>query len=114
MTRRWNSRLAVRLGTLLFPLAGIALLWRSSNFSLARKIFGTIGILLFTPVWCAGLLLLLHASAGLEIEFRGGMVPRLTFSKTVPDYAALETHRTHQRSQVQSNAPRPTASHVSP
>ena len=34
---------------------------------------------------------------GLQVEFRGGMIPRLTFSKTLPDYAALEANRARQR-----------------
>ena len=99
MTRRWDSRMAVRVGTLLFPLAGLILLWRSSNFSRARKFFATVGILLFTPVWCAAVIALLHAVGGLQVEFRGGMVPALTFRKTAPDYAALEASRARQRFQ---------------
>jgi outer membrane protein assembly factor BamB len=87
----------VRLGTLICPLAGLALLWRSSSFSTSRKIFATFGIILFVPVWSAGVVLILHLIAGLEVEFRGGMVPRLTFSKTAPDYEALEASRARQR-----------------
>lgn len=34
---------------------------------------------------------------GLQIEFRGGMIPQLTFSKTLPNYAALEASRARQR-----------------
>jgi outer membrane protein assembly factor BamB len=97
MTQRWNWRATLRLATLLFPLAGLVLLWRSPVCSVGRKIFGTVGIILFIPVWAAGVVLLLHAVAGLEVEFRGGMVPRLTFSKTQPDFAALEANRAKQR-----------------
>ena len=97
MSNRWNSPGAVRFGTLLFPPAGLVLLWRSSEFSAARKILGTIGILLFSVIWSALVVLLLMQFCGLQVEFRGGRIPRLTFSKTVPDYAALETSRARQR-----------------
>ena len=53
MSQRWNSRGTVRVGTLLFPPAGLVLLWRSSEFSPGRKIFGTIGIALFSLIWSA-------------------------------------------------------------
>src|SRR5438477_2243750 len=97
MSNRWNSPGAVRFGTLLFPPAGLVLLWRSSEFSIARKIFGTIGIVLFSLIWSALVVLLLMQFCGLQVEFRGGTIPRLTFCKTVPDYAALETSRARQR-----------------
>ena len=97
MSNRWNSPGAVRFGTLLFPPVGLVLLWRSSEFSAARKILGTIGILLFSVIWSALVVLLLMQFCALQVEFRGGTIPRLTFSKTVPDYAALETSRARQR-----------------
>ncbi len=87
----------MRFGTLLFPPAGLVLLWRSSEFSVGRKIFGTIGIVLFSLVWGAAVVLLMMRFCGLQVEFRGGMIPRLTFSNTVPDYAALEASRARQR-----------------
>jgi len=87
----------VRLATLLFAPVGLVLLWRSSNFSAARKILGTIGILLFSVIWSALVVLFLMQFCGLQVEFRGGTIPRLTFSKTLPDYAALEASRASQR-----------------
>src|SRR5947209_20576731 len=87
----------IRLATLLFPPVGLVLLWRSSEFSLGRKVFGTIGIILFSLIWGALVVLFLMQFCGLQVEFRGGTIPRLTFSKTVPDYAALETSRARQR-----------------
>src|SRR5689334_23304358 len=97
MSKQWTSRGAVRCGTLLFPPAGLVLLWRSSEFSVGRKISGTIGIALFLLIWSGLVVLLLIQFCGLQVEFRGGMIPRLTFAKTVPDYAALEASRARQR-----------------
>src|SRR5436190_1799573 len=96
MSKRWNSRGAVRFGTLLFPPGGLVLLWRSSEFSVGRKIFGTMGVALFSLIWSALVVLLMMCFCGLQVEFRGGTIPRLTFSKTVPDYAALEASRARQ------------------
>src|SRR5437773_10915947 len=97
MSNRWNSRGAVRFGTLLFPPAGLVLLWRSSEFSVGRKIFGTVGIFLFSLIWSTLALVLMMRFCGLQVEFRGGMIPWLTFAKTLPNYAALEASRARQR-----------------
>jgi outer membrane protein assembly factor BamB len=97
MAQPWHSRRAVRFGTLLFPPGGLVLLWRSSEFSFARKIFGTIGILLFCIPWSVAVIFLMVQFCGLQVEFTGGMVPQLTFHKTLPNYAALEASRSQQR-----------------
>src|SRR3954469_1021399 len=98
MSQRWHSRRAVRLGTLLFPPAGLVLLWRSFEFSVRRKIFGTFGVILFSIPWSAAVLFLMVKFCGLQVEFTGGMVPGLTFQKTLPNYAALEASRARQKS----------------
>src|SRR5689334_19085007 len=103
MAQRWQSRRAVRFGTLLFPPAGLGLLWRSSAFSFARKIFGTAGILLFCIPWSVAVIFLMVQFCGLQVEFTGGMVPQLTFHKTLPNYAALEASRAQQK-QLRPNA----------
>src|SRR3954469_25113970 len=72
---------AVRVATLVFPPAGLVLLWRRSEVSIARKVFGTVGILLFSVIWSALIVLFMIEFCGLEVEFRGGTIPRLTFTK---------------------------------
>src|SRR5436309_5360050 len=98
---------AVRVATVLFPPAGLLLLWRSSRISLGRKIFGTVGIAFYALLYSALVLFLLHRFCGLQYEFRGGIVPRWTFHKTVPDYDALEASRARQRQSMigTTNAP---------
>src|SRR3954447_22799349 len=94
---RWQSLGTIRLGTLLFPPAGLVLLWRSSQISVGRKIFGTIGICFYSVIYRALLLITLCRFFGLQYEFRGGMVPRFTYHKTLPDYGALDAHRAQQK-----------------
>src|SRR5512138_999614 len=90
----------VRLSTLLFPPLGLWLLWRDSEFKLGRKLFGTLGALCYSVLYAAGLVLLLMQFTRLEVEWRGGFPPVLTFAKTKPDYRAVEAHRTRQTNQV--------------
>ena len=83
----------VRLASYLFPPLGLFYLWRSRELRLPRKIFGTIGILFYSILYVAGIVYLLTLTTPLGLEWRGGFPPVLTFSKTVPDYDAVETHR---------------------
>jgi outer membrane protein assembly factor BamB len=92
----------LRLLTLLFPPAGLWLLWRGRGITLGRRWLGTAGILLYSGVYATLVILALMRFGGLEIEWRGGFPPVLTFHKTKPDYAALEANRTRQ-----TNAPAP-------
>ena len=85
------------MATWLFPPAGLLLLWRSSQVGLTRKILGSVLVGLYSLLYTAAILYLLYRFCGLQVEFRGGLVPRLTFHKTVPDYAALESSRTRQK-----------------
>lgn len=88
----------VRFATLLFPPLGLVLLWRLREIGFGRKLLGTAGILLFSILYLAGIVALLMLWGGLEIEWRGGFPPVLTFRKTKPDYAAVEAHRARQSS----------------
>src|SRR5262249_29656296 len=84
----WKTGWGLRLATLLLPPVGLLLLWIGPR-KLLKKLLGTLGILLFSLLYAAGVIWLLIRFAGLEVEWRGGYVPALTFHKTVPDYAAL-------------------------
>jgi outer membrane protein assembly factor BamB len=72
-------------------------LWRSS-VKVWRKTLGTFGILLYSLLYAAVVIWLLVRFTGLEVEWRGGYVPRLTYHKTKPDYDALERHRAKYKS----------------
>jgi outer membrane protein assembly factor BamB len=91
----WKSGAGIRVATLLFPPFGLVLLWLTPK-RLFKKLLGTLGVLLFTLLYSAGVIWLLIRFAGLQVEWRGGYVPALTFHKTAPDYAALERHRREQ------------------
>ena len=89
----------VRLATLLLPPLGLVLLWRHREIGLGRKLLGTLGIALFSLLHLAAIVGVLMLVAGLEVEWRGGFPPVLTFRKTKPDYAAVESHRAKQTNQ---------------
>jgi outer membrane protein assembly factor BamB len=86
---------ALRLATILFPPLGLVLLWRSGK-SLSKKLLGTSGILLFCLPYLALVILLLIRFAGLQVEWRGGYIPALTWTPTAPDYDKLEQSRAQQ------------------
>src|SRR5690606_3017867 len=83
----------VRLASYLFPPLGLFYLWRNRDLRWARKLFGTVGILFYSILYIAGIIYLLTLFTPLGVEWRGGFPPVLTFSKTVPDYDAVEAHR---------------------
>ena len=87
---------AVRIFTLLFPPLGLVLLWRFKGIGLLRKLFGTLGILLYTILYGAGIAALLMHFTGLEVEWQGGFPPVLTWHKTHPNYEAVEANRKAQ------------------
>jgi outer membrane protein assembly factor BamB len=89
------SPLRLRLATLLFPPYGLLLLWRTPR-RLWRKLLGTLGVLLFTILYCALIAFLLVRVGALKIEWRGGYAPALTWRKSEPDYEALERNRASQ------------------
>src|SRR4029077_3880593 len=82
----------LKLGALLFPPLMLLLLWRRRR-PLWRKILGTVGVLLYVVLYSALIIFLLIRFTGLEIEWRGGYSPALTYHKTRPDFVALEHHR---------------------
>lgn len=93
---RWRLRFA----TLLFPPAGLWLLWHSRVTTVRKKLLGTLGILLYVIPYTVVVILALMQLAGLELEWRGGFPPVLTFHKTKPDYAAVEANRARQTNSV--------------
>ncbi len=93
----------IRLSTLLFPPLGIWLLWRSREWKAGRKSLGTLGALLYSVLYTAGIVFLLMQFTSLEVEWRGGFPPVLTFAKTKPDYRAVEAHRAKQTNQAPVN-----------
>ena len=85
----------IRLHTLWLPPLGLWLLWRSREVRWPRKLLGTTGIALYSIIYAAIILSLLLL-AGMQWEFRGGMLPYLTFRKTLPNYEAVEANRRTQ------------------
>ncbi len=73
------------------------LLWRSKEVRLRRKILGTIYIPIFSILYVAAIVCFLYFELGIDVvEWRGGYLPAITFSKTLPDYTRLESSRAHQ------------------
>src|SRR5688572_8405456 len=90
----------IRLATLLLPPVGLVLLWRDREVRIGRKLLGTLGVLLYSIVYAAIVVVILMTTAGMEVEWRGGFPPVLTFKKTKPDYEAVEAHRHRQTNQL--------------
>lgn len=83
----------LRLVTLAFPPVGLWLLWRGP-VSFGRKLLGTLGVGLFTVVYTAAILFLLHRFTGLRFEMQGRPIPIPTWQTT--DYARLEKARSEK------------------
>jgi outer membrane protein assembly factor BamB len=103
----WPALKRIRLATLLLPPLGLVMLWRSGELKLKRKLLGTLGALLYSILYASLIIFILMQTVGLEIEWRGGFPPVLTFAKTKPDYAAVEAHRERmkQAALVLTNVP---------
>jgi outer membrane protein assembly factor BamB len=86
----------IRIVSLLFPPLGLVFLWRSDQVALRRKIIGTIGLVLYSGIYAGAVAALLMLLTGLELEWRGGFPPVLTWHKTHPDYDAVEASRRTQ------------------
>src|SRR5438067_13329675 len=86
------SPVVLRVATLLFPPAGLVLLWRTPR-KLSKKILGTVGIVLFALLYSALIVFLMMQFTGLQIEWRGGYLPALTYRKTRTNYEAVERDR---------------------
>ncbi len=95
MPSKTSSAIWLRAGTLLLPPVGMFLLWKGTR-GLGRKIFGTFGILLYCLPYFALIVWLLIKFTGLQVEWRGGFPPVLTYSKTLPNYDAVERSRAKQ------------------
>jgi outer membrane protein assembly factor BamB len=98
------SRLALRVTTLLFPPYALVLLW-SGPASLGRKLLGSVGVLLFCLPYTALFVFLLVRFGGLQIEWRGGYIPALTWQPTAPDFDQLERSRAQQAAQSPAKLP---------
>ncbi len=92
----------IRIASLFFPPLGLLLLWRSDQIPVRRKIFGTFGVGLYCLVYTAGVVAVLVRFTGLEMEWRGGFPPVLTWHKTHPNFEAVEASR---RAQPKTPAP---------
>jgi outer membrane protein assembly factor BamB len=86
------SPLRLRLATLLLPPLGLILLWGSENRT-RRKLLGTLGIAVYSLLYAGFIIFLLIRFASLQVEWRGGYAPALTWHKTSPNYEALERDR---------------------
>jgi outer membrane protein assembly factor BamB len=67
-------------------------LWRSQS-RVWRKLLGTLGIGLYSLLYAGLIIFFLIRFTGLQIEWRGGYAPALTWNKTHPNYDALERDR---------------------
>ncbi len=95
MPSKSSSSILLRVCTLLLPPLGLILLWKGAR-GWWRKIFGTFGILLYCLPYSALIVWLLIKFTGLQVEWRGGFPPVLTYSKTMPNYDAVEKNRAEQ------------------
>ncbi|MEW6303587.1 MAG: PQQ-binding-like beta-propeller repeat protein [Verrucomicrobiota bacterium] len=100
----------LRLATLLFPPLGLLLLWLAPA-SILRKLFGTLFIGFYSLLYAALIVAALVKFAGLQIEWRGGFGPSLTWNKTVPDYDAVEASRAQQAKAATTPAARSTSTY---
>jgi outer membrane protein assembly factor BamB len=102
---------SVRWAVWLCPPLGFILLWFAKGISVWRKLFASLFILLYTPVYLLLIVLILWKFFGLQYEFRGGLVPALTWRKTLPNYEKLEASRAQQRqsNEVTTNFAAPSA-----
>src|SRR3954464_7196191 len=78
---------------LLLPPLGIIFLWVSAG-RLWRKLAGTLALGILSLAYAAVIVFLLIRFTGLEVEWRGGYLPALTYHKTRPNFEALERSRT--------------------
>src|SRR5258705_4178161 len=81
-----NKVRSVRLATWLCPPLGFVLLWLTRGIPVWRKLFASLFILLYTPIYLLLIVVILWKFFGLQYEFRGGLVPALTWRKTLPNY----------------------------
>src|SRR5947207_2472691 len=85
----------VATAALLPPLALVLLWLRPVRF--LPRLLGTLGLLALTGGYAALVIWVLIRFTGLEVEWRGGYIPTLTYNKTRADFAALERSRAQSR-----------------
>jgi outer membrane protein assembly factor BamB len=88
----WQSPAGMRVASIIFPPAGLFLLWTSAR-KFGAKVLGTVGLLLFSLLYVAAIIALLLLFTDVQVEWRGGYIPALTRHKTGPNYDALEQNR---------------------
>src|SRR5580658_7652532 len=93
----------IRIVSLLFPPLGLVSLWCSGQIPLRRKIIGTIRLGLYSGIYAGVIVALLMCFTGLELEWRGGFPPVLTWHKTHPNYDLVEASR-----RIQPKTPAPS------
>lgn len=101
----------LRLTTLAFPPAGLWLLWRGPA-TFGRKLLGTLGVGLFTVIYAAAVLFLLHKFTGLRFEMQGRPIPIPTWQVT--DYERLEKARAATSVAPTAKAPAPERKQSAP
>jgi outer membrane protein assembly factor BamB len=89
-------------GVVLFPPVGFYLLWRRELSSRVGRVLALLATLLYSLPYAALCLWIAMQVTGLELEWRGGFPPVLTFEKSKPDYDAVEAHRSTQSANVPS------------
>src|SRR5258706_1121549 len=88
----WHSPAGMRVASLLFPPAGLVLLWTGSR-KLGGNFLGTLGLIFFSLLYAAAVIALLLVFTDFQVEWRGGYIPAITRHKTGPNYQALERDR---------------------
>jgi outer membrane protein assembly factor BamB len=88
----------LRFFGLLFPPAGLVLLWFDREAGPWKKVFRMLFLLLYSVLYAALIVVVMIQFFGLHVEWRGGFPPVLTFHKTLPNYEAVENHRAQQAS----------------
>src|SRR5258708_4816364 len=96
MPEHFKIQLVTGLIVALIVLPALLLLLRRGQRTRIKKILGVFAGLLLAVVCSAWVILFLIGFAGLEMEWRGGYVPIVTWQKTKPDFAALERSRLQQ------------------
>lgn len=92
-TNMSESRLQFKWWLVLIPPVGIVFLWIGAA-RLWRKLAGTVGLAILSIFYAILTTLLLIRFTGLEVEWRGGYLPALTYHKTRANFEALERSRT--------------------
>ena len=96
MPEHFKIKLVTGLLVALFLLPLGLFLLRRGPRTFFKKLISATAVLLLMVVCSALILLLLIRFGGLEMEWRGGYVPIVTWKKTKPDFEALERSRLQQ------------------